>query len=367
MSTPSTDILPPTEIDIENGLVYLSDDQPGITRRRSGGGFSYRSADGAKISDRTELARIRGLAIPPAWTDVWIAPRADAHLQATGRDAAGRKQYRYHEDFLAAREAAKFEHLVAFAEVLPRIRERTAADLRRRGLPREKILAAVVRLLETTLIRIGNETYARTNRSYGLTTLRNRHVVVAGEAMRFRFTGKSGKSWRLKVADRRLARVIRSCQHLPGQRLFQYLDEEGQPHVIESADVNAYLREITGRNVTAKDFRTWAGTVLAALALHEFGPADSPTKAKRAVSSAVKAVASKLGNTPAVCRRSYIHPIVLDVFESGRPTLLAAMEEIAADEEYHGLEPEEFAVLAMLREELSQGEVESDARTVELV
>lgn len=358
---------PPSD-DPGAALVFLTDDQPGFRRRRRGKGFAYLRPDGSPLDDPAAIDRIRRLAIPPAWTDVWIAPDPKAHLQATGRDGAGRKQYRYHESHLALREAAKFEHLVAFAEALPAIRERTAADLRRRGLPREKILAAVVRLLETTLIRVGNETYARTNRSYGLTTLRNRHVAVAGEAMRFRFTGKSGRSWKLKIADRRLARVIRSCQHLPGQRLFQYLDEEGRPHVVESTDVNAYLREITGRDVTAKDFRTWAGTVLAALALHRIGPPEGATRTKRAVAAAVRAVAAKLGNTPAVCRRSYIHPVVFDAFEAGRPNLLTAVEAIAEEEEYHGLEPEEVAVLALLRDQIGEARDAGDeVRDAELV
>ncbi len=260
---------------IETALVFATDDDPGIRRRRRGKGFSYLAPDGTVVRDKATLMRIRSLVIPPAWSDVWISPSAETHLQATGRDAKGRKQYRYHPTFSLTRETAKFEHLLEFAEVLPRIRAATTADLARRGLPREKVLAAVVRLLETTLIRVGNETYARENRSYGLTTLRARHVAVEGTAMRFEFRGKSGKIWNLRVADRRLARVVRTCQELPGQRLFQYVDTDGARQAIDSHDVNGYLREIAGRSVTAKDFRTWAGTVLAALSLHAVGPAET--------------------------------------------------------------------------------------------
>jgi DNA topoisomerase-1 len=333
-------------------LVFASDDEPGIRRRRRGKGFMYVAPDGATVRDPATLQRIRKLAIPPAWTDVWISPSAETHLQATGRDAKGRKQYRYHPAFSLSREAAKFEHLLEFAEVLPVIRERTATDLRRHGLPREKVLAAVVRLLETTLIRVGNETYARENRSFGLTTLRARHVAVEGAAVRFEFKGKSGKNWKLKVSDRRLARIVRTCQELPGQKLFQYLDEDGTLQGVDSSDVNAYLREIAGRAITAKDFRTWAGTVLAALALHEIGPADTKKASRTALRRAIERVAARLGNTPSICRKSYVHPEVVAAFQAGELELIVeGMEEA---DEFHGLEPEEVAVIGFLRRRLAQ-------------
>lgn len=333
-------------------LAFATDDDPGIRRRRRGRGFSYVGPDGTSIRDTAVLARIGRLAIPPAWSEVWISTSPDTHLQATGRDAKGRKQYRYHPAFSLSRETAKFEHLLDFAEVLPRIREATAADLGRRGLPREKVLAAVVRLLETTLIRIGNEAYARANRSYGLTTLRSRHVAVDGAALRFEFKGKSGKVWNLKVADRRLARVVRTCQELPGQRLFQYVDADGTRQAIDSHDVNAYLRRIAGRPVTAKDFRTWAGTVLTALSLHAIGPADTRKATRSAIRRALERVAARLGNTPTVCRKSYVHPDVLTAFEAGE---LLLMVEIAAEEAegWNGLEPEEVAVVAFLHRRLA--------------
>lgn len=343
--------MPPSDDDLSAAaLIFSSDDEPGIRRRRRGKGFGYAAPDGAPVRDPDTLARIRRLAIPPAWTDVWISPEADSHLQATGRDARGRKQYRYHPAFSHSREAAKFEHLLEFAAVLPRIRETTAEHLRRRGLPREKVLAAVVRLLETTLIRVGNETYARENRSYGLTTLRARHVAVEGAALRFEFRGKSGKTWSLRVADRRLARIVRSCQDLPGQRLFQYVDDDGTLQAIDSADVNAYLREISGRSVTAKDFRTWAGTVLAALSLHEVGPAETKKARRSLLRRAIERVAARLGNTPTVCRKSYVHPEVVAAFETDDLTLTidAAIDADA----YHGLEPEEVAVIGFLKRRL---------------
>ncbi|MCC2677056.1 MAG: topB, partial [Ramlibacter sp.] len=249
------------------GLSYVNDDEPGIRREAAGDGFTYRRDRGAVVRDEATLQRIRKLAIPPAWTDVWICPSAQGHLQATGRDARGRKQYRYHPRFREAREETKYEHMLEFARALPELRSKVADHMALRGLPREKVLATVVHLLEATLIRVGNDDYARENRSYGLTTLRDRHVAVEGGQLRFEFKGKSGKTWRLQVQNRRVAKVVRACQELPGQRLFQYRDEQGELREVTSSDVNAYLREITGRDITAKDFRTWAGTVMAALAL----------------------------------------------------------------------------------------------------
>ena len=328
-----------------SGLLYVSDDGPGIRRRRAGRGFVYLDRRGARVENAAVLRRIRSLVIPPAWTDVWICPEPGGHIQATGRDARGRKQYRYHADYREAREEAKYEHMFRFAEALPKIRATVAEHMNLRGLPREKVLATVAYLLETTLIRIGNDEYARTNRSFGLTTLRSRHVAVAGSEIRFRFTGKSGKQWSLSVRDRRVAKIIRACQHLPGQELLHYLDEDKQLRTISSGEVNAYLREIAGYDVTAKDFRTWAGTVLAARRLTEAGDFDSQKQGKRLLRAAILSVAAALGNTPAVCRKSYIHPTVVSAWLEGGFALDIAetMDEVA------GLRPEESAVLEFLR------------------
>ncbi len=329
------------------GLCYVCDDEPAIRRRRAGKGFVYLDAKGRRIADPAVLKRIRSLVIPPAWTDVWICAAADGHIQATGRDARGRKQYRYHADYREAREQSKYEHLRDFAEALPALRARVAEHMSLRGLPREKVLATVVHLLETTLIRVGNDEYARTNESYGLTTLRSEHVAVAGSEVRFRFTGKSGKQWSLAMRDRRVARIIRACQELPGQDLLQYFDDNKQARAGSSGDVNAYLREISGRDITAKDFRTWAGTVLRARALKSSGEFESATKAKRVLSAAVKEVAAALGNTPAVCRKSYIHPAVSSAYLAGELVLEAV--EARGSAEPTGLRAEERAVLALLR------------------
>jgi DNA topoisomerase-1 len=333
----------------EAALRYVSDDAPGIGRRRVGKGFSYRDPKGGPVRDPAVLGRIRALAIPPAWTQVWICPDADGHIQATGRDEKGRKQYRYHPRWREARDAAKFSHMVEFARCLPGIRARVAADLRRPGLAREKILATVVRLLETTLIRVGNDEYVKQNRSYGLTTLRSRHVTIEGGRLRFSFKGKSGRSWNLQVADRRIARVVRECQDLPGQELFRYVDADGTVHGIDSGDVNRYLREITGREVTAKDFRTWAGTVLAALALLELEQGGTQAAAKRNVTRAIQQVAARLGNTPAICRKCYVHPVVVDRYLGGGLTLrIEAKAAPGPRRNLTDLQPEETAVLALL-------------------
>jgi DNA topoisomerase I len=329
----------------EAGLVYVSDESPGLSREKRGDGFVYRRANGDRIDDDAVLERIRKLAIPPAWTDVWICPKANGHLQATGRDARGRKQYRYHPQFREVRDSTKYEHMLEFARSLPTIRERVAEHMALRGLPREKVLATVVHLLETTLIRVGNDEYSKENKSYGLTTLRNPHVSVEGSQLKFRFKGKSGKAWNLQLRDRRVAKIVRACQDLPGQRLFEYVDEDGQLREVASADVNAYLREITGSDVTAKDFRTWAGTVMAALALMEIESADSQTGVKKNIKAAIERVAARLGNTPTICRKCYVHPEVLDAYTQGELLL-----EVAADAEH----AEEAAVLALLERRLSR-------------
>jgi DNA topoisomerase-1 len=296
------------------GLRYVNDARPGITRRRAGKDFVYYKADGTTLDDSEILRRIKALAIPPAWTQVWICPSPNGHLQATARDAKGRKQYRYHKRWREVRDETKYERLLAFGEALPLIRKRVKADLALQGMPREKILATLVRLLETTFIRIGNEEYARANKSFGLTTLRNRHVDIHGAKIRFQFRGKSGKQHSISLTDKRLAKIVKRCQDLPGQELFQYLDEDGQVQSIGSADVNQYLREITNQDFTAKDFRTWAGTVLAALALKEMNVGESETEAKKNIVQAIQSVSEKLGNTPAVCRKCYVHPAVLDAY-----------------------------------------------------
>jgi DNA topoisomerase-1 len=336
-------------------LRYVSDTRPGIRRTRAGKGFSYRAPDGTLIHDTETLRRIRSLAIPPAWTDVWICANPNGHIQATGRDAKGRKQYRYHPRWREVRDESKYTRLIAFGEALPRIRKRVNADLARHGLPREKVLATVVRLLETTFIRVGNEEYAKTNRSYGLTTMRNKHVDVSGGTIAFHFRGKSGIEHTIGIEDRRVAHIVTRCKELPGAELFQYLDDEGKRQAIDSGDVNAYLEEITGERFTAKDFRTWAGTVLAAMVLKEFEAFDDEAQAKRNVVQAIERVAGRLGNTPSVCRKCYIHPAVLDAYLEG--VMLDALKQRAEQEiadGLHGLKPEEAAVLTLLQQRLSQ-------------
>ncbi|EYF00969.1 Hypothetical protein CAP_8837 [Chondromyces apiculatus DSM 436] len=301
----------------EAGLRYVTDTIDGIRRMRAGKGFYYLGVGGKPVKDPAEMARIQALGIPPAWTEVWICPFKDGHLQATGRDARGRKQYRYHARFREVRDETKYHRLLAFAQALPGIRRRLEEDLARPGLCRERVLATVVKLLETTLIRVGNDEYARSNASFGLTTLRDEHVEVKGPELRFAFRGKSGKEHTIGLRDARLARIVKRCQDLPGEELFQYVDEAGEQHGIHSGDVNQYLREISGQEFTAKDFRTWAGTVLAAQELARVGPASTVRDVKRNVVEAIDAVAARLGNTRAVCRRCYIHPILLEVYAEG--------------------------------------------------
>jgi DNA topoisomerase I len=338
----------------EAGLVYVCDDDKGLRRERDGQGFAYFNAQGDRVTDEAALDRIRRLAIPPAWTEVWICAKPNGHLQATGRDARGRKQYRYHPQFRQLRESTKYEHMLEFARALPALRRTLAQHMALRGLPREKVLATVVHLLESTLIRIGNDDYARHNRSYGLTTLRSPHVSVEGSKLRFNFKGKSGKTWRLSVHDRRVARIVKACQELPGQRLFQYFDEEGELREVSSVDVNAYLREITGRDVTAKDFRTWGGTVMAALALQELEAADSKAGVKKNVRAAIEQVASRLGNTPTICRKCYVHPEIFSCYEQGELLLKVGPTESSKNAAPGLLGPEETAVLTLLQARLGR-------------
>jgi DNA topoisomerase-1 len=348
-------IVDPSDAAQSAGLRYVSGAAAGIRRRMTRTGFKYARADGSTISDRNVLDRIKSLAIPPAWTEVWICPYANGHIQATGRDARGRKQYRYHARFREIRDGAKFEHIVAFADALPAIREKVQEHMQLRGLTREKVLATVVNLLETTLIRVGNDDYAKQNNSYGLTTLKNRHVAIDGADVRFRFKGKSGKQWSLRLKDRRVARIIRACQELPGQALLQYVDEAGNCQEITSTDVNDYLRAITGADFTAKDFRTWAGTVLAAMALDEVKSFDSTAEAKRNLRAAIEKVAATLGNTPTICRKCYVHPEVMNSYLNGNLVLELKTE---AESELRGdvqsLKPEEAAILALLRGRLAK-------------
>lgn len=337
------------------GLRYVSDEKPGLARKRSGKAFRYVDAEGKPVRDEDTLARIKSLAIPPAWVDVWICPSDRGHIQATGRDEKGRKQYRYHPRWREVRDDAKYGRMTAFGLALPRIREATDADLKLAGMPRRKVLAAVVQLLERSLIRVGNEEYARTNKSFGLTTMRNRHVEVEGATIEFQFKGKSGVKHQISIQDRRLARVVARCQDLPGQELFTYIDDDGQPQHVGSADVNDYLREVSGADFTAKDFRTWAGTVLASLALQEFEAFDSDAQAKRNVVQAVERVAERLGNTPSVCRKCYVHPAVLDAYlEGSMLDALRARTDREMKKSMGDLKPEEAAVLALLQNRLAR-------------
>ena len=337
---------------LEAGLLFVTDRGAGIRRRKVGGAFVYVRPDGSQISNHQDLARIKAVAVPPAWRDVWICTDPRGHLQATGRDARGRKQYRYHTRWSEARDANKFDRMVAFGKALPRMRRRCNRDLRRPGLPRERVLAAIIRLLDQSLIRVGNREYARDNNSFGLTTLRNRHVKVRGSEIRFQFRGKSGVQHSLSVSNARVARVVRRLQDLPGQELFQCVDDDGEPRSIGSADVNEYLREISGQEFTAKDFRTWTATVLAVEALREMEQLDSDAHAKRNVVIAIEKVAARLGNTPAVCRKCYVHPKVTAAYIDG--SLLSTLKE-RADVEIRRLDQlnsAEAVVLVLLRRHL---------------
>jgi DNA topoisomerase-1 len=336
------------------GLRYVTDTRPGIRRQRAGKGFTYLNVDGTRLLDPQELQRIKSLGIPPAWTKVWICPLPHGHLQATGYDAKGRKQYRYHPRWRDVRDETKYGRMLAFGEALPLIRRQVEHDMALQGLPRAKVLATVLRLLDTTLIRVGNEEYARANRSFGLTTLRDRHVAIAGATLRFHFRGKSGKEHAVEVNDRRLALIVKRCQEIPGQELFQYRDDEGQRRAIDSADVNEYLRQVTGQGFTSKDFRTWNGTVLAVQALQACGAGESAAQAKKAVVEAVKTVAAQLGNTPAICRKCYVHPVVIEAYVEG--SLLEMLQRLGVADPagpVQGLSAEEGRVLAFLRQALT--------------
>ena len=329
------------------GLRYVNDDSPGYTRKANGDNFEYFDAEGKPIRDEQRLLRIKRLAIPPAWTDVWICPSQNCHIQATGRDARRRKQYRYHERWREVRDENKFGRVAAFAKALPKIRHRVARDLKLPGLPREKVLATVVRLLERTFIRVGNEEYARENKSFGLTTMKNRHVTVKGPQLRFRFRGKSGRQHEVEMTDPRTAKIVSKCQDLPGQDLFQYVSDDGETHDVTSQDVNDYLREITNENFTAKDFRTWAGTVLAAIALNAQGAFGTKKQGKSNVKTAISAVAELLGNTPAICRKCYVHPDMLEAYLGGRQ--VAGLSELTKTPQHISLRAVEAVVLKFLR------------------
>ena len=336
------------------GLRYVSDTKPGIQRKRHGKSFRYIDANGTPVREKDTLARIKSLVIPPAWTDVWICPNPNGHLQATGRDARGRKQSRYHPRWREIRDETKYSRMKIFGEFLPGIRQRVERDLALAGLPREKILAPIVRLLETTFIRVGNAEYARENHSYGLTTMRTKHVDVSGSKVSFHFKGKSGKQHSIDLNDRRLARIVQRCLDLPGYELFQYLDENGEHHTVDSADVNDYLREITGQNFTAKDFRTWAGSVLACTVLREFDAFTSETEAKRNVVRAIEAVAARLGNIPSVCRKCYVHPAVLECYLSGAMTTTFTRQvEVRVNSQPDALRSEEMELMHLLAKEIA--------------
>ncbi len=338
-------------------LHYVHDDRPGITREPATEGFAYRDARGALITDEATIARIRKLAIPPAYTDVWICRDPNGHLQASGRDARGRKQYRYHPRWREIRDEAKYGKMLIFGQQLPRIRKQVDHDLGLPGMPRRKVVAAVVRLLERTLARIGNEEYARTNNSFGLTTLRHRHVKVAGNKVTLDFRAKHGIERHVEFNDRRLSGIVKKLEDLPGQELFQFLDHDGGHHTVGSDDVNAYLHEVTGEAITAKDFRTWAATNLAALALRELEVFDSQTKAKKNVLRAIESVAKLLGNTPAICRKCYIHPAIFEGYLDGSliEGLADRAEAVLSDVKHanHGLSAEEIAVTAFLERKLA--------------
>ncbi len=335
------------------GLRYVSDGKPGFTRKLRGKHFLFYGLNGKRITDEAEIKRIRRLAIPPAYRDVWICPYANGHLQATGIDTRGRKQYRYHPDWRKVRDASKFHRMLAFGEALPQMRAQVRQAMAGPELTREKVLATVVELLEKTKIRVGNEEYAKTNQSYGLTTLRDEHLALEKNAIRFRFMGKSGKAWNVKITDRRIAKILRECSEIEGQELFHYLDAAGQVHAVTSGDVNRYLKEISGEEFTAKDFRTWYGTVLAAMALEEYERFDSAAEAKKNVLTAIEHVAKELGNTPSVCRKCYIHPEIINAYLDGS-FVKEAVREINATlkEKYERLSEEEIRVLQFLKKRL---------------
>jgi DNA topoisomerase I len=335
------------------GLRYVTDDIPGIQRKTSGKTFKYFDVDGKQIRDPNVIQRINSLAIPPAYTKVWICPFENGHLQATGRDAKGRKQYRYHPLWRSIRDQTKFSRMIAFSQALPDIRRRIEHDLSLRGLPKQKVLAAILKLMELTRIRVGNEEYAKTNQSYGLTTLHDEHAHISGSKIQFQFRGKSGVEHEIELSDKRLAKIVKQCQDIPGQELFQYLDENGEPQDITSTDVNDYLREITGQDFTAKDFRTWAGTVLALSHLAEIGGFTSQTAAKKNITQVIKSVASFLGNRPATCRKYYVHPAVLEAYlDESLHDVVEKHRELSIEDQ-HDLQIEELMVVALVQQRSS--------------
>jgi DNA topoisomerase-1 len=331
-------------------LRYTRPDEPGYVRKKSGSGFAYFDAAGRRLKNPTVIARIRALAIPPAWQDVWISQSPHGHIQATGRDARGRKQYRYHARFRATRDAAKFEHILRFGETLPRLRRALARDLARERLEKNKVVAAVVELMQRTCVRVGNDCYAEANGSYGLTTLKDSHARISGPELRFKFKGKGGKVHEVALSDRRLARIVKRCRDVPGQRLFQYEDERGVYHPVTSSDVNDYLRAVTGEPFSAKDFRTWAGTLLAVHVLGQAEPGASQRASKQQVKSALERVSSQLGNTVAICRKSYVHPAVIEQYSAGelRVSVQRAMKA-AQEQPLRGLKAPEAVAVHWLR------------------
>jgi DNA topoisomerase I len=346
--------VPKKKIEIESvasaeaaGLRYVTGEGPGISRKRAGKGFSYTGVDGKPVRDKTTLERIEALAIPPAWQNVWICPVANGHIQAVGRDARGRKQYRYHARYREVRDETKFSRMLAFGAALPKIRQRVKKDLALPGLPRQKVIAAIVRLLDETCARVGNEEYAKTNKSYGLTTLKDRHVDFHGDTLHLQFRGKSNQDHDITLRDRRLAKIVKQCQDIPGQELFQYKTESGDYAQVHSTDVNDYLREITAEDFTAKDFRTWHGSGHMAQQLVELGPCQSETELKRNIVSAVKATASKLGNRPAACRKYYIHPAVFESY--AEQTIFETMRPVNGGKRRSALRHEELALMRLVK------------------
>lgn len=338
----------------EEGLRYVSDTMPGFRRKRTGTSFAYYDKNGKRIVDKAIVRRIKSIGIPPAYESVWICPSPNGHIQATGLDARGRKQYRYHPKWRELRDQDKYAHVMQFAAALPALRARVVSDIKMDGLPREKVLATIVSLLEKTLIRVGNTEYAEQNKSYGLTTMRRKHVAIGRGVLRFDFTGKSGKQWKLRIEDKRITAVVKRCAEIPGHELFKYLDDDGASRTIDSGDVNQYIRDVTQQDFTAKDFRTWAGTVLAALALAEFKKYDSQAEAKRNVVAAIETVAKQLGNTPAICRKSYVHPEVLTAYMSGEfVDMIEAKIAQKFRKQYAQLTPDEIMVLAFLHKRLA--------------
>lgn len=356
-ATPET-LTDPVEVARSAGLRYVSDDMPGITRKKAGKNFAYFAPDGKKITDKAELMRIKSLAVPPAYVDVWICPLANGHIQATGRDARGRKQYRYHARWREVRDENKYHKMIAFARVLPEVRKTVEEHLKLPGLPREKILATIVQLLETTTIRIGNEEYAKDNDSYGLTTLKENHAKVQGSKVQFSFRGKSGIRHAISLQDRKLAKIIRACQDLPGQQLFGYVDDEGETHAIDSSDVNDYIRSIAGEEFSAKDFRTWVGTMSCAMLLRDGTVPETQTERKRYVNDAIKDVAKRLGNTPTVCKKCYVHPEVVSAYLEGEMNLKRRKRRV------DGLLEDERFVLALLEARTAETPGEKTVRQI---